>query len=218
LYGIRQHMANRFVSLIIEVVSDCRQIIVAPQESPCRGRGAFFPTKNRSAVVRGLQSPPRRHLRTARSVWFAALHPGGYRGQGRSNDHGLLDRRLITQLVTTRARGPHLHQLGRDYCSGHEAEPFPGGHARPHSRLVTEMRHEANRLAVAPRIRKVSSRTLLWYSGNPARVLPTPVRYIPNPDGVLGDDDNNRILATSVLRAVSVMCRFPVRRHMPVLN
>src|SRR6266567_3083885 len=131
------------------------------------------------------------------------------------NDHGLLDRRLITQLVTTRARGPHLHQLGRDYCSGHEAEPFPGGHARPHSRLVTEMRHEANRLAVAPRIRKVSSRTLLWYSGNPARVLPTPVRYIPNPDGVLGDDDNNRILATSVLRAVSVMCRFPVRRHMP---
>jgi len=38
--------------------------------------------------------------------------PGGYRGQGRCNDHGLLDRRLITQLVTTRARGPHLHQLG----------------------------------------------------------------------------------------------------------
>src|SRR5215831_9650555 len=47
----------------------------------------------------GRQGPSRRYLRAARPVWCAALQPRGHRDQGRRNDHGLLERRLITPQV-----------------------------------------------------------------------------------------------------------------------
>ena len=105
LYSCRYTYHNSFMVLSVKELSNQTQTnayftsiahrLGQSQRPSLLDRGAFF-QEPLGRCPQGLQGPSRRHHRTARSFRCAARNPGGCRGQGRGDDHGLLDRRLIT--------------------------------------------------------------------------------------------------------------------------